>query len=147
MDSADRFRINSPSVASEIIGGEAVMINLDTGSYYGTDTVGGLICGWIGNGFSVGDILRLLSERYDDPAGEIESATRQFFRDLAAEGLIVSAVADMPAPAATAAAGPAEREPFTVPRLERYDDMKDLLLSDPIHDVDESGWPNRAKPS
>lgn len=146
MNPADRFRINSPSVAAEVIGGEAVMINLDTGSYYGTDRVGGVICEWIGNGFSVGEILRLLAERYDGPADEVESATCRFLRDLAAEGLIAPADTAAPAPAA-AAPLPGAREPFTAPTIERFDDMKDLLLSDPIHDVDESGWPNRAKPS
>jgi hypothetical protein len=30
--------------------------------------------------------------------------------------------------------------------LERYTDMQELLLLDPIHDVDESGWPHRKVP-
>jgi hypothetical protein len=29
------------------------------------------------------------------------------------------------------------------PVLERYTDMQELLFLDPIHDVDESGWPHR----
>jgi hypothetical protein len=28
-------------------------------------------------------------------------------------------------------------------RLETYDDMADLLLLDPIHEVSEQGWPHR----
>ena len=28
--------------------------------------------------------------------------------------------------------------------FERFTDMQDLLLLDPIHDVDETGWPVRA---
>ena len=34
--------------------------------------------------------------------------------------------------------------PFEVPVVETYTDMQDLLLLDPIHDVDESGWPHSA---
>jgi hypothetical protein len=30
---------------------------------------------------------------------------------------------------------------WSSPVLSIYDDMQDLLLLDPIHDVDESGWP------
>jgi hypothetical protein len=30
-----------------------------------------------------------------------------------------------------------------VPLLRKYTDMRDLLLLDPIHDVDEQGWPVR----
>ncbi len=31
---------------------------------------------------------------------------------------------------------------FTEPTVHTYADMQDLLLLDPIHDVDETGWPN-----
>ena len=27
--------------------------------------------------------------------------------------------------------------------VDRYNDMRELLLLDPIHDVEETGWPNR----
>ncbi len=36
---------------------------------------------------------------------------------------------------------PAIQGAFAPPRLQRYTDMQDLLLLDPIHDVDEVGWP------
>ena len=32
---------------------------------------------------------------------------------------------------------------FEHPTIEKYDDMQELLLLDPIHEVDEDGWPNR----
>jgi hypothetical protein len=28
--------------------------------------------------------------------------------------------------------------------LHKYTDMEELLLLDPIHDVDETGWPNKS---
>ena len=33
---------------------------------------------------------------------------------------------------------------FEAPRLERYTDMKDYFLLDPIHEVDTAGWPQPA---
>jgi hypothetical protein len=33
---------------------------------------------------------------------------------------------------------------FQPPTLESYNDMQDLLLLDPIHDVDDMGWPQKA---
>ena len=30
-----------------------------------------------------------------------------------------------------------------ISRLNRYADMKDLLMLDPIHEVDEKGWPSK----
>jgi hypothetical protein len=32
--------------------------------------------------------------------------------------------------------------PFAVPAFERFTDMEDLLLLDPIHDVGKTGWPD-----
>jgi hypothetical protein len=37
--------------------------------------------------------------------------------------------------------GPIEGK-FEAPVLQKYTDMQDLLLLDPIHDTDETGWPN-----
>jgi hypothetical protein len=41
----------------------------------------------------------------------------------------------------TEASGHLAAEPFEPPVLEQYTDMQDLLLLDPIHEVDEQGWP------
>jgi hypothetical protein len=36
--------------------------------------------------------------------------------------------------------------PFEPPILERFDDMQELLLLDPVHEVsDEEGWPARSE--
>ena len=37
-----------------------------------------------------------------------------------------------------------EKLPFEAPVLYTYTDMAELLLLDPIHDVDETGWPKPA---
>ena len=31
---------------------------------------------------------------------------------------------------------------YGLPALERFTDMEDLLLLDPVHDVEEMGWPH-----
>jgi len=33
---------------------------------------------------------------------------------------------------------------YLPPIVEKYTDMQDLLMLDPIHDIDETGWPNKA---
>ena len=35
------------------------------------------------------------------------------------------------------------QDDFTNPVLEKFTDMAELLLLDPIHEVDDSGWPNK----
>jgi len=38
-----RFRVNSPTVVSETVDGEVIMIHLDTGNYYSLRSTGSLI--------------------------------------------------------------------------------------------------------
>jgi hypothetical protein len=38
-----------------------------------------------------------------------------------------------------------EKPRFEPPILRTFEDMQDLLLLDPIHEVDEMGWPNAKK--
>jgi hypothetical protein len=33
--------------------------------------------------------------------------------------------------------------PYSPPKLSAYTDMQELLLLDPVHEVDDAGWPSR----
>ncbi len=39
---------------------------------------------------------------------------------------------------------PPAKTAFVTPELTRYTDIEDMLILDPIHEVDASGWPHRA---
>jgi hypothetical protein len=45
------------------------------------------------------------------------------------------------APEGVPSGEPSPREPFAAPALNTFSDMQELLLLDPIHEVDEAGWP------
>ena len=47
------------------LAGEAVLVHLDSGTYYGLDEVGTRIWQWIGECGSVGEILARMLEAYD----------------------------------------------------------------------------------
>jgi hypothetical protein len=133
--------MNRPDIVSEIIDGEAVMINLSSGCYYSADKVGAAIWDLLARGFALRKVAELTVERFDDPPENIHQAVEDFAQKLLAEQLIV--VDPQPPPDPPRPTSPATRIPFQDPVLQRFDDMRDLLLADPIHDVDESGWPNR----
>ena len=48
---------------------------------------------------------------------------------------------------AAADVGGVERVPYVPPVLEKFTDMQDLILLDPVHEVSERGWPHAAIPS
>ncbi len=81
-------------------------------------------------------------ERYDAPRPVVEPAVTRFVERLLEEALLVAANGDGPAAAAPARAERRRARLVREPRLDKYTDMQELLLLDPIHEVDERGWPN-----
>ena len=142
--STEHFRPNTPNIIHEIIEGEAILVNLESGAYYSTDQAGAAVWDAIANGLSINQTTALLAEQYDGEPQAIRDAIRALVDDLQQEGLILPDAA--PPPNSSAAMPPAPRSDkptFVAPVLRKYTDLADLLLLDPIHDVDDSGWPNR----
>ena len=136
-------RPNRPTVISEIIDGEAVIIHLGTGNYYSLRGSASLLWDALEGGASTGDLLNLLRRTYDmDGAGvEVRRVVDGFLSELAADDLVVAG--DDPAadgePASLEGTG---TRAFELPHVERYTDLQDLIKLDPVHDVDaEAGWP------
>jgi hypothetical protein len=138
-----QFVINTPSVVSETIDGEVVIMNLTSGNYYSSDNTGAVIWGWIEERRTFSDIEQLALRRYDAAAEIIAGALTAFFDRLLEEKLIrETRVPSAPAGGNQCDADPPPaRESLVAPELHVYKDMQDLLLLDPIHDVDETGWP------
>lgn len=140
------FQVNSPNVIHEVIDGEAVLVNLESGSYYSIDNVGAAIWEYIENGLNVSQIIEGVADRYEGTQNDIEQGVQQLFTQLQEEQLIVPIEApqtDGQVPPVNDAAS--SKPPFEVPILHKYTDMEDLLLLDPIHEVDETGWPHSQK--
>ena len=142
-----RFKINSPTVVHETFDDEVVLIHFDTGSYYSLDGVGTHIWGLIGSGASLRDIVESTAQQYEGTRALIEDAVDRFIVELQEEDLIAPHKAKDP----TSSEGLEEAlEPgsgnegrrFAAPVISRYTDMQDLLLLDPIHEVDDPGWPS-----
>ena len=139
------FRVNSPNVIHEIIDGEAVLVNLETGSYYSIDSVGATIWDYVGKGLSSNQIIEAVATQYEGEEADIAAGIQRLFDDLQAERLIIADEAASDNGHTFTMSETADEQsklPFEAPVLHKYTDMEDLLLLDPIHDVDESGWPN-----
>jgi Coenzyme PQQ synthesis protein D (PqqD) len=140
-----RFQINQPFVVSEIIEGEVVIMNLDSGNYYSTQHIGAQVWQWLGEGMSEAEIITQILLSYTGDINDVSSGVSDFIQHLLTENLI-RPKAESLAKFEVAAKTPqvvslSEEVCFTAPLLEVYSDMKDLLLLDPIHDVTEEGWP------
>lgn len=134
------YKIKSPPVVQETIDDEVIIVNLDSGCYYSMDGVGARIWSALARGAGAPEIARELAAQYDASDAELDAAVNELLADLESEGLIVARPADAPTRPAPPPA-PGTRQPFTAPVLHKYDDMQDLLVLDPIQEVDETGWP------
>jgi len=141
------IQVNSPDVIHEFFDDEVILINLEIGNYYSIANVAANIWERIGNGTMVGEIAIGISQAYQGDSKEIEQAVYQFVQDLQQEGLISLMDADesidvIKTETKGNVGSELQKPDFEVPVLNRYTDMQALLVLDPIHEVNESGWPN-----
>ena len=135
------FKINTPGVVHEMIDGEVVIVNLDTGRYYSLDNSGAEIWEMLNDSHHFETVYKRIQLFHSDDDGTMRTKIETFLDQLKTEELIVPA-ADAPSPAENAVY-PASGmlTPFVEPQLNTYTDMEELLLLDPIHEVSDEGWP------
>ncbi len=139
------FRINTPKVVHETIEGEVVIINLDSGAYYSLDQAGAVLWGELEQGRGLDDLARYVDAHYLTNGTDSAAAVQALVAALVAEDLVRAAGPAAPAVlSGSLPAGPSlgQRQSFVTPVLQKHTDMQDLLLLDPIHEVDETGWPS-----
>ena len=139
-----RFRVNTPHVINEVIDGEAVIINLATGDYFSLRGSGAYIWSAVTELADVHQIVDALVSA-GMPAPGAEAAVTGLLDELATEGLVVH-VDDGLVPERPTNLTPPTGE-LGPPALEKFTDMQDLILLDPVHEVDERGWPHEPTPS
>lgn len=134
--------INSDKVVHETIDNEVIIINLDTGTYYSLVETGLDVWQAIEQGVSRPAMDETLARLYDADPSQVSTALDEFIGQLLSEEIVVTTSGEANGQTSWHSQ-PARPGPFTPPTLARYTNMSDLLLLDPIHDVNEQGWPNR----
>ena len=135
-------RIDPRQVVYDIFENEILAINLETGAYYSMTGPSCRLWLLVNDGLAVSDIVDRFIAWHDDSPEAIAAAVHGFLARLSAEQLIVGADGAEPAAAAEPPPPPAvARTPLPAFEMKAFTDMQDLLLLDPIHDVEESGWP------
>jgi hypothetical protein len=136
-----RIRVNAPQVIHEAIDGEVIVIDLSSGNYYSLKGSGADVWQLIEGTASGSQIVSTLESHYGTN-GEIEAAVSSFLAQLEQEGLTAPAEAGEGAPNGDASGWkPTKDGGFEAPVLEKFTDMQDLVLLDPVHEVDATGWP------
>jgi hypothetical protein len=145
MEQLGFFNINRPDVVHETIDGETVIVNLENGIYYSLRKSGVDVWNLIETGANFEELISLILDRYDGSPEEIRNAINELLVVLQREGLVQVSTTKRTISQAPQPLTGGEKVKFEAPILEKYSDMQELLLLDPIHEVDEDGWPHKAQ--
>jgi hypothetical protein len=126
------------SVVHEQFGDETVIVNLDTGCYFSIDGAAAAIWALAVGGLSHVEILSQGDKAHTGDHERIRAETEEFLAKLVEEKLLDPTDN---APAAVQPPPAGEPKIWVSPTLQKYTDMEEMLQLDPIHEVDEMGWP------
>jgi len=135
-----RFAANHPAVVDEMIDGEVVVIDLRSGNYFSLVESAAVIWASLVARPTHDEVAASLGRVYDAEPEQCFAVSGAFLDLLVAEGLVVQV--DAADGRGAAPELPAVAGSLPEPRLEKFDDMQQLILLDPVHEIDESvGWP------
>jgi hypothetical protein len=136
---SNRITTNS-SLTVEDFGHEVVAIDLTDGTYFSLKGFAVELWRMIDTDMTVQQMLDKLAESYEMDESALSRVTG-FLVNCSQEGMISfdASVVDSVKNFRTEATGSEKLPEFEV---EKFSDIQDILLLDPIHDVDDSGWPH-----
>jgi len=146
MKDSDFFEINTPQIVAESVDGEVIVVDLANGYYFSLSGTAAFI--WSRLAAARGSFSEIFEDLQSAYTGEdMKSGLRSFLSQLEAENLIRSAQAKAGLPPKVEKIFSDSRKPFSKPVIEKFTDMKEFLLVDPIHEVNMRGWPHRREDS
>jgi len=135
--------VASKNVHSQKFDDEVIIIDTKSGLYFSLRGSAVDIWSQIEACATPAAITATLIARYDGDPNVISAAVGRCLADFLDGGLIREAPsADRTGPDVVSPAF--KRSSFVEPLVERFTDMQNLLLLDPIHEVTEEGWPQQA---
>ena len=128
---------NTPDVVFENFGDEIILLHLQSGSYYTLNPTAMYYWECVSQGVAPADAAERLQADYPDSpaAADLEVLLSEF---LAENLLRPSATRRAIGEITIATVLPPK---YLGPEMTRYNDLTEMLLLDPVHDVGEAGWP------
>ena len=136
------YRVKTSDIVHEQIDDEVIIINMNTGNYYSLRGSGSAIWQDLILGADTNRLQSSLERAYHDADGSIAESVDALLSQLLKEEIVEHLDDSLSDSAEEPAAPKVGNKPlFEAPGFEKFSDVQELLLLDPIHDVSESGWP------
>jgi hypothetical protein len=134
-----RYSVNAAQVSHDRLQDEVIVINAGSGAYYSGSGPAADVWTLISRGATVAEAAGLLAAAYATDQALIAGEVDICVRTLLGQGLIqeengLVRTGDLGLPDGV-------RGAWAAPAFDEYTDMWELIKLDPIHEVDEVGWP------
>ena len=139
MPFAMQYRVNASHISHDRLQDEVIVINVGSGAYYSGSGTAADIWTVISQGTSIDEIARKLASAYSVDERVVRGEVETCVAFLLERGLIETT--DSLPDKAGASLPVAVRSAWKSPVFDEYTDMWELIKLDPIHEVDEVGWP------
>ena len=131
------YKLNESKMFADVTNNVAIIINSETGIYYAINNCGSIIFQAILDGCSIQTIEDNLKKILNCPS-DINQKLKTFITELLQKEIIIEGETSSKIPAFDESV--ITKDNFEM-KLSEYADAQEMLLADPIHDVDEEeGW-------
>lgn len=131
------YRLNEEKMFYDMAEGQAIVINFTTGMYYGTSSLGSAVLDALLAGAGEEEVLTALQALPGCPQ-DMDAQLKAFLLRLQEMEILLPAEGTG---SGCAIAPEALQDGFLL-TVEEFTEVQDLILADPVHDVDvEQGWP------
>lgn len=138
----DIYQVATTAIIHEVLDDEVIIANLDTGIYYSLRGAGVLMWQLLINQVALPEIIAWLLKKYPHlNSRDCLVWSKQFVDKLLIEDLLIATSLMSEKKSAHFFETLICPSVFSKPCLEKYEEMKNLLMLDPIHEVDAQGWP------
>lgn len=131
------YKLAGVNIVHEVFDGEIVVVHLDSGKYYSLKDSAAYVWSAMVANQSTLTIAHQLSSHYRLDEALTLHQIEDFAHQLIQEGLLV-ANDEQPDPANLLEQPQGH---YVAPTFAVFSDMQEILLLDPVHDVDDAGWP------
>ena len=131
------YKLNEAKMFADVTNNVAIIINSETGIYYAMNNCGSIVFQAILDGCSIVSIVDSLKKFANCPS-DIEQKLNVFIDELLQKEIITTGETSSKIPSFDKTL--VTKDNFEM-KVSEYADAQELLLADPIHDVDEEeGW-------
>ncbi|MEO2048842.1 MAG: PqqD family protein [Pirellulales bacterium] len=128
MPQSIRFITKEGEIASNVMDGEVILINLGNGTYYTMGGVGDRVWALIQKRATFDELCQALTTEYEVPIELVKFEMTKLTEKLLSEGLIGI---NRDTAEAVTVERPAEKLKYISPELKKFDDMAEMFALDP----------------